>query len=69
MTNYQKRLQGELETEAKRLDWLYARMNALLPTTDRSGTAKDRTDGDLSGRRQTGLAAMKGRQRQVINRS
>ncbi|MAT74420.1 hypothetical protein CMK14_04610 [Candidatus Poribacteria bacterium] len=27
MTNYQKRLQGELETEAKRLDWLYARMH------------------------------------------
>ena len=27
MTNYQKRLQGELETEAKRLDRLYARMH------------------------------------------
>ena len=27
MTNYQNRLQGELETEAKRLDWLYARMH------------------------------------------
>ena len=27
MTNYQQRLQGELEAEAKRLDRLYARMH------------------------------------------
>ena len=27
MTNYRQRLQGELETEAKRLDRLYARMH------------------------------------------
>jgi len=27
MTDYQNRLQRELETKAKRLDWLYARMH------------------------------------------
>jgi hypothetical protein len=64
MTNYQQRLQRELEAEAKRLDRFIC-PNAPLPTTDPSGPAKDPTDGDQSGRRQTNPTTTRGRYCQI----